>query len=188
VDDSEAGEGGAVSGVGCPRRGRPGREKRGKWIWWRPVSGAPFAELLGWAPTGSALIEDLDAGACSARTPADARRVRGLQAVSTVLRLARRADAPAPLLPRQVDTAIHLDNLGWSLARVGEHLGVDPTTVPNQPSETSRPDPRHPRPTSVLTRWRSAGAPSNDGASTDPPRDGYADVSWQGAFRSPWCG
>lgn len=54
--------------------------------------------------------------------------------------------------------------------------------------ETSRPDPRHSRPTSVLTRWRSASAPSNDGASTDPPRDGYADVSWQGAFRSPWCG
>jgi hypothetical protein len=55
---------------------------------------------------------------------------------------------------RQVDTAIHLDNLGPALARVGEYLGVDPTTVLNQPSETSRPDPRHPRPTSVLTRWR----------------------------------
>jgi hypothetical protein len=36
----------------------------------------------------------------------------------------------------QVDTAIHLDALGWSLARVGEHLGVDPTTGPELPSET----------------------------------------------------
>lgn len=32
----------------------------------------------------------------------------------------------------QVGTAIHLYTLGWSLARVGEHLGVDPTTVLNQ--------------------------------------------------------
>jgi hypothetical protein len=29
----------------------------------------------------------------------------------------------------QVDEAIHLYNLGWSLARVGEHLNVDHTTV-----------------------------------------------------------
>jgi hypothetical protein len=36
------------------------------------------------------------------------------------------------LSPGQVDTAIHLYNLGWSLARVGERLGVDPTTVLNR--------------------------------------------------------
>ncbi|MFI6774238.1 hypothetical protein [Nocardia sp. NPDC050412] len=33
------------------------------------------------------------------------------------------------LSPIQIDDAIHLYNLGWSLARVGQHLGVDPTTV-----------------------------------------------------------
>ncbi len=32
----------------------------------------------------------------------------------------------------QVDTAIHLYSLGWSLARVGEHLDIDPTTILNQ--------------------------------------------------------
>ncbi|MDR7169691.1 Mn-dependent DtxR family transcriptional regulator [Nocardia kruczakiae] len=29
----------------------------------------------------------------------------------------------------QVDDAIHLYNLGWSVARVAQRLGVDPTTV-----------------------------------------------------------
>ncbi|WP_084525664.1 hypothetical protein [Nocardia vaccinii] len=33
------------------------------------------------------------------------------------------------LSAEQADDAIHLYNLGWSLARVGQHLGVDPTTV-----------------------------------------------------------
>ncbi|PPJ13787.1 hypothetical protein C5E43_08790 [Nocardia cyriacigeorgica] len=33
------------------------------------------------------------------------------------------------LSPGQVDTAIHLYKLGWSLARVGNHLGVNHTTV-----------------------------------------------------------
>jgi hypothetical protein len=36
------------------------------------------------------------------------------------------------LSPDEVDDAIHLYNFGWSLARVGEHLGVDPTTVLNR--------------------------------------------------------
>lgn len=31
--------------------------------------------------------------------------------------------------PDQVDDAVHLYNLGWSLARVGEHLNVDHVTV-----------------------------------------------------------
>ena len=35
------------------------------------------------------------------------------------------------LSPDQADDAIHLDNSGWSLARIGEHLSVDPTTVLN---------------------------------------------------------
>jgi hypothetical protein len=39
------------------------------------------------------------------------------------------------LSPSQVDEAIHLYRLGWSLARVGEHLGVDPTTVLNRLQE-----------------------------------------------------
>ncbi|ALG12257.1 hypothetical protein AOZ06_40185 [Kibdelosporangium phytohabitans] len=33
------------------------------------------------------------------------------------------------LSPDEVDDAIHLYKLGWSLARVGEHLNVDHTTV-----------------------------------------------------------
>jgi hypothetical protein len=33
------------------------------------------------------------------------------------------------LTPDQIDDAIHLYNLGWSLARVGEHLNVHHTTV-----------------------------------------------------------
>ncbi|WP_280235192.1 hypothetical protein [Nocardia cyriacigeorgica] len=33
------------------------------------------------------------------------------------------------LTPDQVDTAIHLYKLGWSLARIGDHLGVAHTTV-----------------------------------------------------------
>jgi hypothetical protein len=36
------------------------------------------------------------------------------------------------LSPDQVDHAIHLYNLGWSLARVGDHLGVNHTTVLNK--------------------------------------------------------
>jgi hypothetical protein len=39
------------------------------------------------------------------------------------------------LSPDQVDEAIHLYHLGWSLARVSEHLGVDPTTVLNRLQE-----------------------------------------------------
>lgn len=39
------------------------------------------------------------------------------------------------LSPSQVDEAIHLYRLGWSLARVGEHLDVDPTTVLNRLQE-----------------------------------------------------
>ena len=42
----------------------------------------------------------------------------------------------------QVDDAIHLRNLGWSLAQVGEHLGVDHTTV--------------------LTKLRERGIPTRD--------------------------
>ncbi|MET0234396.1 MAG: recombinase family protein, partial [Kibdelosporangium sp.] len=33
------------------------------------------------------------------------------------------------LSPNQADDAVHLYNLGWSLARVGQHLGVAHTTV-----------------------------------------------------------
>jgi hypothetical protein len=44
--------------------------------------------------------------------------------------------------PDQVDDAIHLYKLGWSLARVGEHLNVDHTTV--------------------LTKLRERGVPTRD--------------------------
>jgi hypothetical protein len=46
------------------------------------------------------------------------------------------------LSPDQVDNAIHLYNLGWSLARVGEHLNVDHVTV--------------------LTKLRERGIPTRD--------------------------
>ncbi len=37
--------------------------------------------------------------------------------------------AAAACPPDQVDTVIHLYKLGWSLARVGNHLNVNRTTV-----------------------------------------------------------
>ncbi|WP_409184916.1 hypothetical protein F9C11_11905 [Amycolatopsis sp. VS8301801F10] len=40
--------------------------------------------------------------------------------------------AAAASRPDQVDDAIHLYNLGWSLARVGGHLGVNHATVLNK--------------------------------------------------------
>jgi hypothetical protein len=43
------------------------------------------------------------------------------------------------LSPDQVDDAIHLYNLGWSLARVGQHLGVNHTTVLNKLRERGIP-------------------------------------------------
>jgi hypothetical protein len=46
------------------------------------------------------------------------------------------------LSPDQVDDAIHLYNLGWSLARVGERLNLGRTTV--------------------LTRLRERGIPARD--------------------------
>jgi hypothetical protein len=39
----------------------------------------------------------------------------------------------------QVDDAIHLYSLGWSLARVGDHLGVNHTTVLNKLRERGVP-------------------------------------------------
>ncbi|WAL68745.1 hypothetical protein ORV05_13530 [Amycolatopsis cynarae] len=43
------------------------------------------------------------------------------------------------LSPDQVDHAIHLYNLGWSLARVGDHLNVNHTTVLNKLREHGIP-------------------------------------------------
>lgn len=43
------------------------------------------------------------------------------------------------LSPDQADDAIHLYDIGWSLARVGEHLRVDPTTVLNRLRERGIP-------------------------------------------------
>jgi hypothetical protein len=53
------------------------------------------------------------------------------------------------LSPDQVDDAIRLYDSGWSLARIGEHLSVDPTTVLNRLRER-HPHPRHPRTTPIL--------------------------------------
>ncbi|MBB2938728.1 hypothetical protein FHX82_005806 [Amycolatopsis bartoniae] len=50
----------------------------------------------------------------------------------TVSNILKRHDVPMRrrgLVPEKVDDAIHLYSLGWSLARVGAHLGVDHTTV-----------------------------------------------------------
>lgn len=46
------------------------------------------------------------------------------------------------LSPDEVDDAIHFYNLGWSLARVGEHLNVDHSTL--------------------LTKLRERGIPTRD--------------------------
>jgi hypothetical protein len=43
------------------------------------------------------------------------------------------------LSPSQIDDAIRLYNSGWSLARIGEHLSVDPTTVLNRLRERGVP-------------------------------------------------
>ncbi|OXM68242.1 hypothetical protein CF165_13940 [Amycolatopsis vastitatis] len=43
------------------------------------------------------------------------------------------------LSPEQVDDAIHLYKLGWSLARVGDRLGVNHTTVLNKLRERGIP-------------------------------------------------
>jgi hypothetical protein len=36
------------------------------------------------------------------------------------------------LSPDQVDDAIRLYDSGWSLARIGDHLSINPTTVLNR--------------------------------------------------------
>jgi hypothetical protein len=46
------------------------------------------------------------------------------------------------LSAEQIDDAIHLYNLGWSLSRIGQRLRVDPTTV--------------------LTKLRQRGIPTRD--------------------------
>jgi hypothetical protein len=51
----------------------------------------------------------------------------------------RRAVVPPWPLARPVDDAIRLYNLGWSLARVGNHLGVDHTAVLDQLRERGTP-------------------------------------------------
>jgi hypothetical protein len=43
------------------------------------------------------------------------------------------------LSPSQVGDAIRRYNSGWPMARVGEHLGVDPTTVLNRLREHGIP-------------------------------------------------
>lgn len=59
----------------------------------------------------------------------------------TVSNILHRDGAPMRrrgLSPDQVDT-IRLYNLAWSLARVGQHLNVDHTTVPTKLRERSIP-------------------------------------------------
>lgn len=63
----------------------------------------------------------------------------------TVSNILKRHEVPMRrrgLSPEQLDDAIHLYNLGWSLARVSGHLGVDHTTV--------------------LTKLRERGIPTRD--------------------------
>jgi predicted HTH domain antitoxin len=53
----------------------------------------------------------------------------------TVSQILHRHDVPMRrrgLSPEQTDEAVHLYEEGWSLARIGEWMGVDPTTVLNR--------------------------------------------------------
>lgn len=50
----------------------------------------------------------------------------------TVSNILHRHDVPMrrrSLSPDQVQTAVHLYKLGWSLTRIGQHLGVAHTTI-----------------------------------------------------------
>jgi hypothetical protein len=62
------------------------------------------------------------------------------------------------LSPDQIDEAIQLYNLGWSLARVGDHLGVAPTTV--------------------LTTLRERGVPTQDSHGRQCLGAGDLDRGW----------
>ena len=93
------------------------------------------------------------------------------------------------LSPDQVDTAIHLYNSGSSLARVGERLGVDPTTVLRPPATWRR----HPRHTpgdlglDVLAAVRRYVIRQRH-LEPFPPRDGYTAGSWQRVLANLSCG
>ncbi len=54
------------------------------------------------------------------------------RAVSDILRRHRVPMRRRGLTSEQVDEAIRLYEMGWSLARVGRHLSVDGTTVLNR--------------------------------------------------------
>jgi hypothetical protein len=58
---------------------------------------------------------------------------------SVILRRARGGDAQTRPIPDQVDDAIRALRGSWSLARIGEHLNVDPITVLNRLREHGIP-------------------------------------------------
>ncbi|WP_329057876.1 hypothetical protein [Amycolatopsis sp. NBC_01480] len=66
------------------------------------------------------------------------------------------------LSPEQVDEAIHLHKLGWSLARVGDHVGVNHATVLNKLRERGIP-----------TRDTPTGDPAPKQVELDDPACGY---------------
>jgi hypothetical protein len=83
------------------------------------------------AESRSALVRELIAGYRAGATVYELSARFGIER-RTISNILHRHDVPmrrCGLSPEQVDTAIHRYNLGWSLARVGQHLGVDHTTV-----------------------------------------------------------
>lgn len=61
------------------------------------------------------------------------------RAVSTILHRHGVPMRSGGLSPDQVDDAIHLYNLGWSPARVGDHFSINHTTVLNKLRERGIP-------------------------------------------------
>jgi len=80
---------------------------------------------------GTDQVQELIAGYKSGETVYQLGSRFGIER-RTVSEILHRHEVPMRrrgLSPEQIDDAIHLYDLGWSLARVGQHLGVDPTTV-----------------------------------------------------------
>jgi hypothetical protein len=67
-----------------------------------------------------------------------------------------------------VDEAIHLYRLGWSLARVGEHLDVDPATVRNRLQERGSAFATHTGGLVLTYWWIASSSQPQPTADTQP--------------------
>lgn len=102
---------------------------------------------------GTNQIQELIAGYWSGSTVYELGAQFGIER-RTVSNILHRHGVPMRrrgLSPEQVDHATHLYNLGWSLAPVGERLGVDHTTA-DRIARTRHPYPRQPRTTAHRSR------------------------------------